>query len=144
MARYLLKRLFISMILFLGITVIIFILSNLAPGGPADVIASRTEMTKDAYDELIRSMGLDKPVFVRYGLWLLGLLRGDFGISTRTNQSVIDMVGQRVGPSLLLMFTALFLALAISIPLGVKAARRPYSAWDNFSTVLAFLLIKIK
>lgn len=139
MLRYITRRLALSVLLFLGITVLIFILMNLAPGGPADVIASSVDMSQEAYEELIHSMGLDKPVLVRYGIWLGNILRGDLGISTRTNQEVSFMIGQRIVPSLSLMLTSLVLALVISIPLGTIAACRPYSVWDNLSTAVAFL-----
>ena len=139
MIKYIIKRLILSIPTFLGITIFVFVLSNMAPGSPADIIAASSEMSEEALEELKISMGLDKPVIVRYGLWLGDLLHGDLGVSTRTNQPIANMIGQRIGPSLTLTLTSLVVALLISIPLGVLAACKPYSIWDNLSSALAFL-----
>ena len=140
MFKYILKRLVLSIPIFLGITIFVFVLSNMAPGNPAEVIAAASpEMTQEALDELKASMGLDKPVIVRYGIWLVDLLHGDLGMSTRTNQPIIDMIGQRIGPSLMLSGTSILVAILISIPLGVLAACKPYSVWDNISSAIAFI-----
>lgn len=139
MVRYVIKRLIFSIPIFLGITIFVYVLANMAPGNPAEVIAASSgEMSDEALEQLKISMGLDKPVIVRYGLWLLDVLHGDLGTSTRTNQPVAAMIGQRIGPSLTLTLTSVFVAVLISIPLGVMAACRPYSAWDNVSSALAF------
>ncbi len=139
MVRYVIKRLIFSIPIFLGITIFVYVLANMAPGNPAEVIAASSgEMSDEALEQLKISMGLDKPVIVRYGLWLLDVLHGDLGTSTRTNQPVAAMIGQRIGPSLTLTLTSVLVAVLISIPLGVMAACRPYSAWDNVSSALAF------
>lgn len=139
MIKYIIKRLVLAIPTFLGITIFVYVLANMAPGNPAEVIAASSDMTAEALEELKVSMGLDKPVIVRYGIWLSDLLHGDLGVSTRTNQPIADMIGQRIGPSLTLTLTSVVVALIISIPLGVMAACKPYSIWDNISSVLAFL-----
>lgn len=138
--KYILKRLAISAIVFFGITIIIYYLANLAPGSPADVMAAAAgeNMTAADYEYLKHSLGLDKPVIVRYGKWLLGIMQGDLGLSSRTSQPVIEMIGTGIMPTAILMLTSFILALIISIPVGTLAAYKPYSIWDNISTVLAF------
>lgn len=117
----------------------VFILSNMAPGSPADVMASSGNLTNEAYEELKVSLGLDKPVIVRYFYWLLDLAKGDLGKSTNSNQAVSRLIGQRIGPSLILTGTAILLSILISIPLGVLAAYKPYSVWDNISSAISFV-----
>ncbi|MBU5470451.1 ABC transporter permease [Falcatimonas sp. MSJ-15] len=140
MVKYVIKRLLLAIPIFIGITIFVFVLSNMAPGSPADIIAASSgEMSEEALEELKVSMGLDKPVVVRYFLWLNDLCSGDLGTSTRTNQPVSQMIGQRIGPSLTLTLTSVVVALLISIPLGVIAAIKPYSFWDNLSSAIAFI-----
>ena len=139
MLKYMLKRLLLSVGLFFGITILVYFLANLAPGGPADIIAGSNNLTQEAYKELKHSMGLDRPIIVRYLEWLSGVVRGNLGISTRTNQTVAEMLSQRIGSSLILMFTALGIAIVVSLPLGIAAGAKPYGFWDNISTAVAFL-----
>ena len=139
MRKFLLKRLLLSIPVFIGITIFVFVLSNLAPGNPAEVLAASIEgLTEEGYEQLKISLGLDKPVFVRYLIWLKDLLHGDLGISTRTNQPVIQMLKDRLGPSLILTMSSLVVSLVISIPLGVVSACKQKSIWDYFSSILAF------
>ena len=79
------------------------------------------------------NLGLDKPLPVRYLLWLGELLTGDLGQSYRTGQPVLDMVAQRVVPSLILTGTGVAAAVLIGIPLGVMAAWKPHSRWSKLA-----------
>ena len=81
MFRYILKRLLYAIPVFLGITFVIYTLINLAPGGPLSVLAASGEMSLSDLEALKISMGLDKPIVIRYFIWLGDLLHGDFGIS---------------------------------------------------------------
>ena len=84
------------------------------------------------------NLGLDKPLPVRYLLWLGELLTGDLGQSYRTGQPVLDMVAQRVVPSLILTGTGVAAAVLIGIPLGVMAAWKPHSRWSKLAGGLTF------
>lgn len=139
MIRYLIKRFLIAIPTFLGITVIVFFLSNMAPGGPVDVLAANNNLTPEAYEQLKVSLGMDKPVIVRYGIWFVNFLQGDLGMSTRTNTPVIKVIGERVGASLLLTGSGLLLCLIISIPLGILSAYKEGSVWDSIGSGIAFL-----
>ena len=139
MIRYLIKRFLVAIPTFLGITLIVFILSNMAPGSPVDVLAANNTLSEEAYEQLKVSLGLDKPVLVRYGIWLGDFFQGDMGVSTRTNTPVSKVIGERVGASLLLSVSGLVFCLLISLPLGILSAYKEGSIWDKLGSVVAFL-----
>ena len=94
MIKYVIKRLFYAIPVFLGITFTVYLLINLAPGGPLSILASSGEMSLSDLEALKASLGLDKPVLVRYFLWLADLLHGNLGTSYRTSQTVSMMIGR--------------------------------------------------
>lgn len=138
MLKFIFKRLLSAVPTFIGVTALVFFLSNCAPGSPADVIAAASGLSGEAYENLKISLGLDKPVIVRYLIWLGNLLHGDFGVSTSTSQEVLVMLNQRIAPSLILALAAMIISLVISIPLGLISGYKPYSFWDEFSSLFAF------
>lgn len=139
MFKYIVKRLLYAIPVFLGITFAIYLLINLAPGGPLSVLASSGEMSLSDLEALKISMGLDKPIVVRYFIWLGDLFRGDMGVSYRTSQEVSLMISQRVIPSLTLTGTGIIGAVLIGVPLGIISAYKQNSIWDHISTFIAFI-----
>ena len=139
MPRYIIKRILSVIPVFLILTFAVFILSDFAPGNAVDLIASENKMSEEAYQAMIHAYGLDQPLLIRYVHWLLDLFQGDMGMSIRSKMPVAQMISIRIGPSLILMLTGLVLAILIAIPLGVAAAFKPYSFWDNCSSTLAFI-----
>ena len=139
MFRYILKRLPYAIPVFLGITFVIYTLINLAPGGPLSVLAASGEMSLSDLEALKISMGLDKPIVIRYFIWLGDLLHGDFGISYRTSQEVSLMISQRIMPSLMLTGTGILAAMLVGVPLGIISAYKPNSVWDHISTFISFI-----
>ena len=139
MFRYILKRLLYAIPVFLGITFVIYTLINLAPGGPLSVLAASGEMSLSGLEALKISMGLDKPIVIRYFIWLGDLLHGDFGISYRTSQEVSLMISQRIMPSLMLTGTGILAAMLVGVPLGIISAYKPNSVWDHISTFISFI-----
>lgn len=138
MARYLMRRLLTAALTLLCITVVIFSLLSLVQGQAPDMLrASEGGVSEAEYQALVHSLGLDKPLPVRYVLWLRNVLRGDLGTSTRFAAPVGEIIRQRIGPSLLLTTTGLAIAVLIAIPLGVLAALRPGSVWDRVSSFFA-------
>ena len=81
MLKYVVKRLLYAIPVFLGITFVIYLLINLAPGGPLAILASSGEMSQADLEAMKVTLGLDKPIVVRYFLWLVDLFRGDLGTS---------------------------------------------------------------
>ena len=124
---------------FFGITLLVFILINMAPATIADLAGGEDASSAAAQAALEANLGLDKPLPVRYLLWLGELLTGDLGQSYRTGQPVLDMVAQRVVPSLILTGTGVAAAVLIGIPLGVMAAWKPHSRWSKLAGGLTLL-----
>ena len=109
------------------------------PGGPLSVLAASGEMSLSDLEALKISMGLDKPIVIRYFIWLGDLLHGDFGISYRTSQEVSLMISQRIMPSLMLTGTGILAAMLVGVPLGIISAYKPNSVWDHISTFISFI-----
>jgi peptide/nickel transport system permease protein len=139
MITYLMKRFLSILPTFVGITVLVYFLSNLMPGDPLDLLLLNPDMTQEEIDRQRITLGLNRPVYIRYFLWLREFLRGNLGISYRTGRPVLSLILERLANTLGLSFSALSLALIIAIPLGILAANRPYSAWDYGSSAMAFL-----
>jgi peptide/nickel transport system permease protein len=140
MLKYLLRRILISIPVLLGITIIIFTLMEVAPGDVADYFVSpEVQMSPEALDALRVRFGLDQPAPVRYVQWLGNILSGDFGYRFLDGQPVADVIGRRLGASLLLMGTALGIGVLVGVPLGVFIGLRQYSGWDFTLTGVSFL-----
>jgi len=123
--RALLIRLAGALPLLLGISLILFAVVHLAPGGPLDVYADNPSVTPAALKRMAAAYGLDRPLPAQYLLWLKSTLAGDWGYSIRTGRPVTTEIADRLGPTLQLGGLALAIALAVSLPLGVIAAARP-------------------
>ncbi len=138
MGKYLLKRLLTVIPVFLGITMLVYFMSSLAPGSPIELLMADPFATAADIEKKRHELGLDQPVAVQYLLWLKELLRGNFGISYRTYGSVLELVSSRIGPTLILTGFTTLLSLCVAIPLGTVAAYKPYSLWDYASSGLSF------
>jgi len=140
MAKYIVKRLLLAIPIFLGITLIVFILANKAPGSPLDIISASSNLNPEQLEALKVSLGLDQPVLVRYARWLMDLLHGDLGISSKNvSVTVWSMIQPRIGPSLLLSLSGMFFAVIFGVTLGVVSSLRPYSIGDKLASVVAFI-----
>jgi peptide/nickel transport system permease protein len=124
-------RLLSSIPALLGVLVLTFLLMRVLPGDPAIFFASGPNAGQAEIDNLRQQMGLDQPVPVQLGRYLLDVGTGNLGRSLTTGQPVLMDLRQRLPASLELTVTALLLALILAIPLGVAAALRPGSAIDH-------------
>lgn len=144
MQQYVLRRIFISIPVLLGVTLLAFIFVNLAPGDPISAFVdpvTRAELGEEWVKERRRQLGLDQPVVVRYVFWLRELLQGNLGYSLVGGEPVGVQVAQRLGPTFLLMGSALLIAVTLGLPLGIISAVRQYSLLDYAATVLGFVAI---
>ncbi len=128
--------------IFLGITVLSYLILTLTPGDPVQMLISPGQSAEDVAIKR-RAFGLDQPVYVRYVKWLGELARGNLGYSFSTGAPVTKRVGERIVPTLKLTGAALLLSYLIGIPVGVLAAAKRYSAIDYLATVLTFLGISL-
>jgi len=136
---FLARRILGSVPLLIGISIILFGVLNLAPGGPTDVYAEIPGVSAETLENLKRELGLDQPVPVQYVRWLGAAVRGEWGYSIRTGRSVATDVKERIPATLLLGGTAFLLALLGAIPLGIMSAVRRYSTVDYVFTFLSFV-----
>lgn len=140
--NYIARRILIAIPILLGITVIDFLIVNMAPGNPVDMMIS-PNVTGEALELRKAALGLNQPLYVQYFHWLVNILHLDFGYSMTTFQPVGEMIGQRIGPTLLLMGSALVLGLLIAVPLGIVSATHQNSALDYLTTGGAFFGVSI-
>ncbi|MGV8853927.1 MAG: ABC transporter permease [Devosia sp.] len=140
---YVLRRLLSAIPLLLGISVILFSIVHLAPGGPLDMYTENPAVSQEALDQIAAAYGLDQPVPVQYFLWLKSMVVGDWGYSIRTGRPVLTEIVLRLGPTLELGGLALLLSLAIAIPLGIISASRRGSRLDSALTLASFAGISV-
>jgi len=139
MSRYLLRRILIAIPSLLGISLVLFTILALAPGDPFSEMTSNPNIPREVAEALREKFGLNDPIMVRYWHWLLAMLQGDWGFSFISRMDVDVLIRQRVGTSLLVIGSSQLLAIAIAIPIGVIAASRPYSIFDQLANTLAFI-----
>lgn len=127
--RYLAERFVASVMTLLGVSVIVFLMVRLLPGDPARVIAGLLASEEDV-QRIQVELGLDRPLYVQYGIFFSRLVRGDLGKSARTSEPVIQELRPRLARTLELAFVSAGLATVFGIIAGTLAATRPYSRFD--------------
>ncbi|GAB7018936.1 ABC transporter permease [Halostagnicola bangensis] len=135
--RYTIYRLVQSIPVLIGITLITFILANLAPGDPVQLMLHGQEVDEDLVRTVEERYGLDQPLHERYLNYMAGLVQGDFGHSIHRDRPVRDLMLDRIGPTLLLVLSAYVFAIVTSIPLGILAAKRRNEPADHISRIVA-------
>ena len=143
MARFLLGRTWQSLILLLLVSLIGFMVLNLAPGGPLSRFALTPGMTKETLDRISEEMGLNRPLVVQYLDWLWSLLRGDWGKSFRDSRPVLEVIGGHLGATLLLMGASTLLSIVLGGWIGIRSAVRRGSTFDYLMTIFAFVALSI-
>jgi peptide/nickel transport system permease protein len=159
MTIYIARRFIQTIILLFLLSIILFALVNLAPGGPLSAYGGR-RIRPEKVEILKRQFGLDKPLPIQYLYWLAGndwiqvdtdndglkdefgsrkgILRGDFGFSYRTREPVLEEIGLRLPNTVTLMGITMLTALVIAIPIGIYSAVKQYSIFDFFATTFSF------
>lgn len=139
MSQYLLRRLLIVIPSLLGISLVLFVLLALAPGDPFGELAQNPAVPPEVRASLREKFGLDDPIMVRYFRWLLAMLNGDWGFSFVSRMDVDTLILQRLPTTLIVIGASQVLALVVALPVGVYAAIRPYSIFDQVATTAAFI-----
>lgn len=130
MCRYILKRILMMIPVIIGVSFLVFFIMDLAPGDAIDFLAPEGS-TKEEMEELRKEMGLDAPVVVRYVKYMEGMVQGDMGVSYITQRDVFQTYMLALPKTVKLAFASVFLAVLLSIPLGVYAALHRGSLQDN-------------
>jgi peptide/nickel transport system permease protein len=139
MRQYVLRRLLIAVPSLLGISLVLFTVLALAPGDPFSDLATNPNVPPEVGLALRAKFGLDDPVYVRYLHWLLAMAQGDWGFSFVSRVNVDTLILQRLPTTLYVIGSSQLLALLIAIPVGVYAATRPYSLFDQIANTAAFI-----
>src|SRR5512135_563567 len=139
MGRYLLRRLLIAVPSLLGISVVLFRVLALAPGDPFGELAANPAVPPEVRLALRAKFGMDDPILLRYVHWLMAMLHGDWGFSFVSRVDVDRLIWQRLPATLLVIGSSQVLALMIALPVGVIAATRPYSIFDQIANTFAFI-----
>jgi peptide/nickel transport system permease protein len=146
MGRYILRRLLISIPVLFGITLVTYLIVSLAPGDPVSALVNPeqiSELGPGWLEQQRAELGLDKPIPVRYGLWMKEVAQGNLGYSYTDRQPVSDKISERIWPTVKLMLTVQILALVVAIPIGIISAIRQYSVIDYLVTIFGFAAISI-
>jgi peptide/nickel transport system permease protein len=142
MTRYITRRLLLTIPVLFLVSVIVFTLIALIPGDPALVFIGG-EAGQEAVEALRKQMGLDKPLAVRYTIWLQHVLKGDLGRSVRDRRPVLDVLLLKLPVTIELAVVALVISWSIAIPAGVVAAWKRRSLLDYTATTVALAGISI-
>ena len=137
--QFLIRRLLIAVPSLLGISLVLFTVLALAPGDPFGELATNPNVPPEVRAALRAKFGLDDPVWQRYIHWLLAMLHGDWGFSFVSRVNVDTLILQRLPSTLLVVGASQFLAIVIALPVGVLAATRPYSLFDQVANTFAFI-----
>lgn len=137
MGTYLVRRLLQLIPILLGATLLIFLIVKLAPGDPfSGMVDPHADPRK--IEEARRRLCLDCPLPLQYWGWLKEILKGNLGTSIRFNAPVSKMIGERLGPTVLLGLASSLIVYVIGIPVGIVTARRQNTWVDNLAVILAF------
>lgn len=140
MFRYLVRRLLISVVTLILISMIIYGILFLAPGDPLGELAANPNVSQEVRQRIRASWGLDDPVYIQYFKWAKAyFLHFDWGTSFTSRMPVMDYVMDRIPVTLSISGSAFLLGLAIAIPVGVISALKQYSIFDNVATTFAFV-----
>ncbi len=142
MKKYIIKRFFQLIPVVILVSIFSYLIIQAAPGNPIDNY-SKPGMTKEQIEIIKQEYNLDGNIIEQYGTWVWHVLHGDFGDSISKNRPVVQIIGERLPATLLLMGTALGISLLVSIPLGLWAGLKKNKMADNVIGVLSYLGISI-
>ena len=123
----------------LGISLVLFTILALAPGDPFEELATNPAVPPEVRAALRAKFGLDDPVWTRYLHWLAAMLQGDWGFSFVSRMDVDKLILQRLPVTLIVIGSSQILAISVAIPVGVLAAIRPYSIFDQVASTFAMI-----
>jgi len=139
MIRIFLQKLILLVITFIGISFVTFVVINISPGKPQDMLEFSSKISYEAKQKLIKLYGLDKPLYVRYFEWFKRFIKLDFGNSFKDDKPVIKKILERLPATLLLNFLSLCLIFFGGCFLGIISAMYKNKFLDKFISFLVFL-----
>ncbi|SMF30422.1 ABC transporter permease subunit [Pseudobacteriovorax antillogorgiicola] len=155
MAQYILRRLLLVPPTFLGITLIVFTITRFVPGGPVERMIAEmqqanlqegaadsgmdTQLSEEQIQQLNEYYGFDKPILVSYGQWLIKVISGDLGRSSRYADPVVDIIEERLPISIFYGVSSMLITYLVCIPLGIIKAIKHETPLDNVSSAAVFV-----
>src|SRR5271155_530636 len=139
MSQYVLHRLLIAVPSLLGISLVLFIVLALAPGDPFGELTTNPNVPPEVRLALRAKFGLDDPIYLRYLHWLVAMIHGDWGFSFVSRVNVDTLILQRLPVTLGVIGASVIVALVVALPVGVFAATRPYSIFDQVASTFALI-----
>jgi peptide/nickel transport system permease protein len=137
--QYIIRRILIAIPSLLGISVILFGVLAMAPGDPFEELATNPAIPPEVRQALRAKFGLDDPVWQRYVHWLSAMVQGDWGFSFQSRMDVDMLILQRLPVTLIVIGASQLLAISVAIPVGVLAAIKPYSIFDQIASTFAMI-----
>jgi peptide/nickel transport system permease protein len=142
MFRYIVRRILVMIPVLVGVTFLVFMIMQLAPGDPARLILGENADAKEI-NTLRENMGLNDPTLVQYGRYMVNLFRGDMGTSYITKRPVAAEMASRFPYTLKLALVSAVVSILIAIPLGIIAAVRQNTIFDNASMIVSLVGISM-
>jgi peptide/nickel transport system permease protein len=144
MVTYIARRLLLALVTIWAISVLSFVIIQFTPGDFVDsyvaaMQANGNAVSQDAAQNLRAMYGLDQPAYVQYLKWIGQILQGNFGVSMAWQRPVIDLIGERLGLTMVVSIAALVFTWVLALPIGIYSAVRQYSVGDYLFTVVGFL-----
>lgn len=150
MKAYLTRRILLIIPTFIGISIITFLMVQLSPGNPAMLKLNAMEgamganaIPQDIIDQTMKMYGFDKPIHIRYFIWMGDLLTLDFGDSFKDQRPVLTRIGEALPVTIQLNVISLLLIYFISIPVGTYSATHQHTRTDNTITLFLFILYSL-
>ena len=136
MLKYIIKRILIAIPVLIGITILDYAIMSLA-GSPLEMMLG-PKTTEAALEAKAIQLGLDKPFYIQYFVWLKNMLQGNLGYSIKSYQPVRQIISSHLGPTLLLMGTSMLVGLGFAIPIGIYSAIHRYTKRDYSLVTMSF------
>ncbi len=138
MSRYIAQRTLSLIPVLIGVTLLVFLVMQLAPGDPAQIMLG-PKATETSLAQLRHELGLDQPLYVQYGRWLGRVVQGDWGRSIQLKREVLPFILERFRNSAYLMILAVLLACSVGVPAGIISAIRQYKLDDRIAMILVLI-----
>lgn len=138
MGNYVIRRLLVALPLLIGVSLILYFLMRLAPGGPEAVYGQNPHVRAEDLARLREQMGLNDPIIVAYAKWFFAFVQGNLGFSLFTGRPVTEMLIERLPNTVILMGASLVVSVVVGVAFGVISAIRQYSWFDYSVTTFAF------
>lgn len=142
MLMFILRRLMQTIPVVIGVTFVVFFIMQLVPGDPAVLLAGEGA-SKETIEAIREQLGLNRPLFVQYFDYLMNVFRGDFGVSLKNSQPVLDEILVRLPITIELAFFSILITIVLGMAAGIISAIKPYSLTDSTVMIVALLGISL-